>query len=91
MRAEKLDMEVQMDNKDYKTIMVQPMLDVPHAAEFLSVKVPTIRKWVAQRTLTYYKIGGLIRFRYEDLTSFLEERKVSALTGSTEIHREVER
>jgi excisionase family DNA binding protein len=59
----------------------QQMLDVSDAARFLGVKEPTIRAWVAQRRLPYYKLGGRVLLDKKELEQFREACRVEAISA----------
>ena len=46
-------------------------------AAFLGCTTGTLRVWVSQRRVPHYKVGGLVRFRREDLEEFLQSCRVS--------------
>lgn len=49
---------------------------MPEAAEHLGVTVRFIRRLVAERRVTYYKVGRHLRFDRADLDDFLENARV---------------
>lgn len=51
-------------------------LDVAGAAEWLGVDERFVRRLVAERRVTYYKVGRYLRFDAADLDSFLEAGRV---------------
>lgn len=51
-------------------------LDVAGAAEWLGVDERFIRRLVAERRVTYYKVGKHLRFDATDLDDFLEASRV---------------
>ena len=55
------------------------MLDIESAAEYLGTTVRHMRHLVAQRQITYVKVGGKVRFRKADLDTFIEAALVPAL------------
>lgn len=55
---------------------MERLMTLSEAADFLSLAQITIRKKVSEREIPFYKIGGLIRFRREDLERWVQERKV---------------
>ena len=42
-------------------------LTVEEVAEYFKVSPKTVRKWLYQRRLRYYRIGGVVRIRREDM------------------------
>lgn len=55
------------------------LLNTPEAAAYLGVKPATLEIWRATRryALKYIKVGGLVKYRQEDLDEFLASRTVS--------------
>lgn len=51
-------------------------LDVTAAAEWLGVEERFVRRLVAERRVTYYKVGRHVRFDAEDLDDFLARSRV---------------
>lgn len=46
---------------------------VNEVADLIKVKPLTIYKWINDQKLPHYKIGGVIRIKFDDLENFLEE------------------
>jgi len=42
--------------------MSEKLLNVKEVAEYLGIKVPTVRKMVLERRIDYVKIGSAVRF-----------------------------
>jgi len=61
--------------------MCSDLLDVREAAEYLKVKVPTLRKWRFERRLAVYKIGRNIRFKKGDLDALIQQSLIPALNA----------
>ena len=51
------------------------LLTTEEAADFLSVSVRTIKRLVTEGTVQAIKIRGSMRFRLEDLITFIERSK----------------
>ncbi len=51
-------------------------LDTPGAADWLGVEERFIRRLVAERRVTYYKVGRHLRFDVDDLDEFLDSNRV---------------
>lgn len=50
------------------------LLTEQEAAEWLTVSVPTLRAWRAQRRApNFVKLGAAVRYRPEELKKFIEE------------------
>ncbi|CAG1066002.1 hypothetical protein BAC1_01599 [uncultured bacterium] len=55
------------------------LLSVKEAAALLGIKDATLRKWVQQRRITFYRIGRHPKFKQQDLDRFLEQLRVPAI------------
>jgi len=54
------------------------------AAQFLGLKVATLRKWRANGDgPAWHKFGRAVRYRISDLEAFANESRVQAFTGHT--------
>ncbi|MBI2522274.1 MAG: helix-turn-helix domain-containing protein [Bdellovibrio sp.] len=49
------------------------LLTVKEAANFLNVKVSWVRQAVFKREINHVKVGALVRFREEDLQSYIHK------------------
>ena len=47
------------------------LLTVRQAAEALDKSVPTVRRWIRERKLTYYRIGGEVRIAPADIAALI--------------------
>ncbi|MHB8246087.1 MAG: helix-turn-helix domain-containing protein [Acidimicrobiales bacterium] len=56
-------------------------LSVSEAAAYLNVNVRYVRRLVAERRVTYLKVGRLLRFRASDLEAYLESCRVEPPTS----------
>ena len=54
-------------------------MNIEEAAKFTGLAVPTLRKYVVSRAIPFIKIGTRVVFDSEDLTRWLEERKVEVI------------
>jgi len=45
-------------------------LTVREVASHFGVSPKTVRKWMYERRLRYYRIGGVVRVRWEDVERF---------------------
>lgn len=45
-------------------------------AEMLGVSKLTIYGWTSRRAIPFYRIGRLVRFRQEDVDSWIQENKI---------------
>ncbi|TLD40326.1 MAG: hypothetical protein JETT_3395 [Candidatus Jettenia ecosi] len=51
-------------------------LNVTQAAALLGVSVDTIYSWTMRRTVPFYKLGRLVRFKRSELIAHMETLKV---------------
>jgi excisionase family DNA binding protein len=58
--------------------MDRRMLTIVEAAEYLGTTPRHIRRLISDHSLSYYKIGGRIRFADVDLDAWLETRRVGS-------------
>jgi len=49
------------------------LFTVRQASNYLNCRVKTVYQWVSQRKLKNIKLGGLLRFRQEDLDEFIQK------------------
>jgi excisionase family DNA binding protein len=54
-------------------IWKQKLLSVTEAADFLGIKKSTLYEWIIQKKVPYYKVGRLVKFKREDLETWLKE------------------
>jgi excisionase family DNA binding protein len=50
------------------------LLDTNEAAEYLGISRNTLYEWTIQKKIPYIKVGRLVKFRKEDLESWLKQR-----------------
>ena len=55
------------------------MRNVSEIANFLGVKESTIYAWVHTRQIPYYKIGRLVKFKSDEIDSWMKERRVEVI------------
>jgi excisionase family DNA binding protein len=55
------------------------LLDVAHAAEYLSVKERFVRRLVDEKRIPFHKVGRLVRFDQSDLDTFIQAGRVEPL------------
>jgi excisionase family DNA binding protein len=63
-------------------------LSVSEAAVYLNVNVRYVRRLVAERRVTYLKVGRLLRFRASDLEAYLQSCRVEPPTSGRRSARE---
>ena len=50
------------------------LLTVTETAEFLGISKNTLYEWIVQRKIPHYKVGRLVKFRREDLETWLKNQ-----------------
>ncbi len=67
-----------MKQADFKLQNVSPdrLIDIVAAAAHLGVSVFTLRRWVAQRTVPFVRLGRAIRFKPSALDHFVSAHTV---------------
>lgn len=63
--------------------MSNKYLTVQEAAEYLNTSVRFVRRLVAERRITFHKIGRHVRFALADLDAFALAGRVEAITNAT--------
>jgi excisionase family DNA binding protein len=64
--------------KKQASLPVGPILDWEQAADYLGVTVRWMRRAVLERRVTFVKMGGLVRFKREDLDAYIEQQRVES-------------
>ena len=75
--------DVRLKSKPSTSVSVlrRSPFDLAEAASYLNVNVRYVRRLVAERRVRYLKVGRLLRFRVEDLETFLDSCRVEPATG----------
>jgi excisionase family DNA binding protein len=63
--------------------MQRNYLTVQEAADYLNTSVRFVRRLVAERRITFHKIGRHVRFAVADLDAFVEAGRVEAITTAS--------
>lgn len=58
-----------------KTQHRSPYCTLKQVASFLQVSQRTVRRWTENGDLPFYRLGGLIRIREDELQAFLHRRR----------------
>lgn len=58
-----------------------PVLSVTELADELGVSVRYVRRIIAERRISYVKVGHLVRFQRDEVDRWVEANRVDALTG----------
>jgi excisionase family DNA binding protein len=56
------------------------LMTTKQLAEYLSLKPQTLRLWICQRKIPFFKIGGSVRFRRSEIEALLEQGHVGVAT-----------
>jgi excisionase family DNA binding protein len=65
------------------TVTAKQYYSVPEAADFLSTSVRFVRRLIAERRITFYKVGAHVRLNRDDLEAFVQTGKVEPITASS--------
>jgi excisionase family DNA binding protein len=57
-----------------------PLLNVPDAAKLLGIKAWTLRQWLSQRRIAFYKVGRLTKIKQDDVAAFIEANRREAVS-----------
>jgi excisionase family DNA binding protein len=60
---------------EHEQLRFPELIDIEAAAELLSVSVRHVRRFVAENTIPYLKIGGSLRFDKEELRNWIDQRR----------------
>lgn len=63
---------------------------VPEAAAYLNTSVRFVRRLVADRRITFYKLGRHVRFKRADLEAFVQAGRVEPITADS-VRRDLRR
>jgi len=63
------------------SVLHRSPFDLVEAASYLNVNERYVRRLVAERRVRYLKVGRLLRFRVEDLETFLDSCRVEPAPG----------
>jgi excisionase family DNA binding protein len=64
-----------------------PLLKVSEAAKHLSIKEKTLRAWMAERRISYVKLGYAVRIHSEEIERLIRESTVEALPQNSDKQR----
>ena len=59
---------------------IQNFLSLKELALYLNIAERTARRLVDKRKIAFYKIGGCLRFKREDILSYLENNRIDQMT-----------
>lgn len=66
--------ETQLDSTK-GTLVIEGLLTIREAAQYLALSVSTLYGWVWQRRIPFVKIGRALRFDPRDLAAFVDANK----------------
>ena len=58
----------------------EPLLSPVEGARVLNISIHTMRQWLSQRRIPFYKCGRLTRLKREDVEAFIDAGRREALT-----------
>jgi excisionase family DNA binding protein len=61
--------------EEHEQLQFPELVDIEAAAGLLSITVRHMRRFVAEETIPYLKIGGSLRFDKEELRKWVEKRR----------------
>ena len=65
---------------DRLTNKISNFLSLKELALYLSISERTARRLIDSRQIAFYKVGGCLRFKREDIFKFLENNRIDHLT-----------
>jgi excisionase family DNA binding protein len=68
---------------------MKTLIDIIELGKLTSIKIATLRKYVAKRKIPFVKVGRLVRFRPSEIDEWIASRAVAAVgTDATKTVRE---
>ena len=61
--------------EEHEQLQFPELVDIETAAKLLSITVRHVRRFVAEETIPYLKLGGSLRFDKEELRKWIERRR----------------
>jgi excisionase family DNA binding protein len=62
-------------------VLESGLMGVKEAANFLRLKISTVRAWILRRKIRYVKLGGRVFLRKADLENLIAESVVEVSSG----------
>ncbi len=56
------------------------LLSPSDLAKILNISIPTVYRLIESRTISFYKVGGSLRFSEEDVIKYLEKHRVEEIS-----------
>lgn len=69
-----MEISLNLDN-----LIKKPFLTPDELAKFLNISRSSIYRLIENRMIAFYKIGGSLRFRKEDIEGYLEKSKIKPI------------
>jgi excisionase family DNA binding protein len=66
--------------------MTRKLFDAKHIAELLSLRLSTVYKWVHEGRIPYYKLGKCVRFREDEVWSWVEKHKAKKVGSAADLY-----
>lgn len=60
-----------------KAMSLPNIYTIDEASEILKLKVSKLRKAIFRKEINYVKLGGLVRFREQDLAHYIDQNLIS--------------
>lgn len=64
------------DNEEKKLLQLPTLFTIDEASKILKIKISKIRKAIFRKEISYIKLGGLVRFREQDLNSYIQKNVI---------------
>lgn len=64
------------DNQQRKIMGIPKIYTIEEASEILKLKVSKLRKAIFRKEISYIKLGGLVRFREQDLVHYIHDNLI---------------
>jgi excisionase family DNA binding protein len=58
-------------------IIIEQLMTIPDVAQVTKLSVSTIRKYVFEKTIPYFRVGGNVRFRPSDIEAWIKKCEVN--------------
>jgi len=70
-------------------------LNIKELSEYLKVKSPTLYAWVAQGKIPHVKIHGIIRFRLDEIDTWIKSfrinrQEIPSITSKNKEHQKID-
>ena len=55
-------------------------VDYSNAAELLGLSIYTLKRWVSQKRISFYKIGSRVFFKPDELLNFVNRNRMESIS-----------